>query len=166
MFRKFASILIVLIVAFSVASPAYASGKEVSFNATYSGKATADFSIGSVTFNGTGIATHLGFSTNEGHIQITGQIPNANCYGGFELPNIHNETLTAANGDTLLLTLTDVACPISPLVFHGTGSWIVAGGTGRFNGVTGKGIANGIVDFNRSVFYLKLTGNISLPNGG
>ena len=78
---------------------------------------------------------------------------------------VNYETLTAANGDSLMLTSNDVAYPISPGVFHGIGHFVVTGGTGRFSGATGQGTFNGYADFNRGVFALLVTGTISAPNG-
>ncbi|MDP9340711.1 MAG: hypothetical protein M3Q23_01110 [Actinomycetota bacterium] len=144
------------------ANSAYAAGIQVPFRGSYSGMAVTDFSSGTVDFSGTGISTQLGLSANEGHLQVTG--PDSSCAGG--LANVRNETLTAANGDLLMLTSHDVACPIGPLVFHGTGHWVVTGGTGRFSGATGQGTTDGTGDFMQGVFTLQLTGTISAPNGG
>ncbi len=106
-----------------------ASTHQVPFSASYSGTAVLT-SPTSATFSGKGIATYLGASTNEGDSVVTG--PDSSCPGG--LANDHYETLTAANGDTLSLISYDVACPIEPGPFHGTGHWVVTGGTGRFSG--------------------------------
>jgi hypothetical protein len=136
-----------------------ASGGQVPFNGSYSGTATLTSST-SATFSGTGIATQLGFSTNKGNSVVTG--PDNSCPGG--LANNHYETLTAANGDTLTLISYDVACPTSPWMFHGTGHWVVTGGTGRFSGAAGQGTFDGHSDFNQGVFSFQLTGTISVPN--
>jgi hypothetical protein len=136
-----------------------AAGGQVPFHGSYSGTATLT-SPTSATFNGKGIATQLGSSTNKGYSVVTG--PDSSCPGG--LANDHHETLTAANGDTLILISYDVACPTSPGTFHGTGHWIVTGGTGRFSGATGQGSFEGHSDFNQGVFSFQLTGTISAPN--
>jgi hypothetical protein len=91
---------------------------------------------------------------------ITG--PDSSCPGG--LANDNHETLTAANGDTLMLISYDVACPMSPGTYHGTGHWRVDGGTGRFSGASGRGSFDGHSDFNQGVFSFQLTGTISAPN--
>jgi len=132
---------------------------QIPFNGSYSGTAILT-SPTSATFSGTGIATQLGFSTNKGNSAVTS--PDSSCPGG--LANNHYETLTAANGDTLTLISYDVACPTSPGAFHGTGHWVVTGGTGRFSGATGKGTFDGHSDFNQGVFSFQLTGTISAPN--
>jgi hypothetical protein len=88
----------------------------------------------------------------------------ASCPRGFA--NINIETLTAANGDTLVLTGDhDEACPTGPNAVHGTGDWTVTGGTGRFAGATGQGTFDGVADFNRGTFSFQLTGTISAPGG-
>lgn len=136
-----------------------AAGGQVPFHGSYSGTAILT-SPTSATFSGKGIATHLGSSTNEGNSVVTG--PDSSCPGG--LANNHYETLTAANGDTLMLVSYDVACPTGPWMFQGTGHWVVTGGTGRFSGATGQGSFDGHSDFNQGVFSFQLTGTISAPN--
>jgi hypothetical protein len=137
-----------------------ASTHPVPFKAHYSGTA-AFTSATTALFTGTGIASHLGRSTNENHITVSGP---GSCPGGFA--NINVETLTAANGDTLVLTGDhDQACPTGPNAVHGTGHWIATGGTGRFAGATGQGTFDGVADFNRGTFSFQLTGTISAPGG-
>ena len=142
-------------------SASAAAGHQVPFRASYSGTA-AFTSATTALFTGTGIASHLGRSTNVNHITVTG--PATSCSGGFA--NINVETLTAANGDTLELRGPhDVGCPTRPGVVHGTGDWTVTGGTGRFAGATGQGTFDGVADFNRGTFSFQLTGTISAPGG-
>jgi len=142
-------------------SASAAAGHQVPFRASYSGTA-AFTSATTALFTGTGIASHLGRSTNVNHITVTG--PATSCPGGFA--NVNVETLTAANGDTLELTGPhDVGCPTRPGVVHGTGDWTVTGGTGRFAGATGQGTFVGGADFNTGRFSFQLTGTISAPGG-
>ena len=137
-----------------------ASTHQVPFKAHYSG-AAAFTSATTALFTGTGIASHLGRSTNENHITVSGP---GSCPGGFG--NINVETLTAANGDTLVLTGDhDQACPTGPNAVHGTGHWIATGGTGRFAGATGQGTFDGVANFSRGTFSFQLTGTISAPDG-
>jgi hypothetical protein len=143
-----------------------ASTHQVPFHASFSGTAaftpaTPD-SPATALFTGTGTASHLGRSTNVNHITVTGP---ASCPGG--IANINIETLTAANGDTLVLTGDhDQGCPTgSPGVVHGTGDWTVTGGTGRFAGATGQGTFDGGADFTQGTFSFQLTGTISAPGG-
>jgi len=137
-----------------------ASTHQVPFHASFSGTA-AFTSATTALFTGTGTASHLGRSTNVNHITVSGP---ANCPGGFA--NINIETLTAANGDTLVLTGDhDQGCPTGPNAVHGTGDWTVTGGTGRFARATGQGTFDGVADFNRGTFSFQLTGTISAPGG-
>jgi hypothetical protein len=138
---------------------ASAADTQVPFHASYSGTA-AFTSATTALFTGTGVASHLGRSTNVNHITVSG--PATSCPGGFA--NINVETLTAANGDTLVLTGDhDVGCPTVPGVVHGTGDWIVTGGTGQFAGATGQGTFVGGADFNKGTFSFQLSGTISAP---
>ncbi len=143
------------------ANPASAAGThQIPFNASYSGTA-AFTSATTARFAGTGIASYLGRGTNENHITVSGP---ASCPGGFA--NINVETLTAANGDTLVLTGDhDQGCPTGPNAVHGTGDWTVTGGTGRFAGATGQGTFDGVADFGQGTFSFRLTGAISAPGG-
>jgi hypothetical protein len=144
------------------AIPVSAAGTHaVPFEGSYSGTA-AFTSATTITFSGTGIATQLGRGANEGHVIVTGQ--DSSCPGG--IANVNYETLTATNGDTLQLTSYDVGCPTGPGAIHGTGRWVVTGGTGRFSGASGQGTIEGHSDFNQGVFAFQLTGTISAPNQG
>ena len=129
------------------------------FSAYFSG--TASFTSQTTTgFLGTGEATHLGRSSSVGAVSFSP--PNAaGCY-----PNLNTETLTAANGDQLVIRSDDQACPIGPTSFHGTGNWVVVGGTGRFANATGSGSFDGETDFGPSFspgpFHFTLTGTLDL----
>ena len=157
--------LVVMLIAMAAigigGNPASAGGtQQVPFRASYSGTA-AFTSATTALFTGTGIARHLGRSTNVNHVTVSGP---ASCPEGFA--NINIETLTAANGDTLVLTGDhDQACPTGPNAVHGTGDWTVTGGTGRFAGATGQGTFDGVADFNQGTFSFQLTGTISAPGG-
>ena len=135
-----------------------AASDQHSFTGSYSG-GVAFTGPTTVTFSGMGIATSLGSSATQGHADITG--PDSSCPGG--IANVNYETLTAANGDSLTITSDDVACPISPNVFHGTGHWVVVGGTSRFSGTAGQGHIDGHSDFNQGLFSFQWTGTLSAP---
>ena len=158
--------LVVMLIAMGTigigANSASAAGHQVPFQASYSGTA-AFTSATTALFTGTGIASHLGYSTNVNHITVLSD-PVTSCPEGFA--NVNRETLTAANGDKLELTgLHDVGCPTRPGVVHGTGDWTVTGGTGRFAGATGQGTFDGGANFNTGTFSFQLTGTISAPGG-
>src|SRR5262245_49948820 len=162
-------ILVVMLIAIGTIgiganSASAAAGHQVPFRASYSGTANFNSAAGTALFTGTGIASHLGRSTNVNNITVLG--PDTSCPGGFANKNV--ETLTAANGDKLELTGPhDVGCPTptDPNVVHGTGDWTVTSGTGRFAGATGQGIFVGGADFTKHKFSFQLIGTISVPGG-
>ena len=131
----------------------------VPFEASYTGTATFT-SASTVQFSGAGKATLLGASTNSGDVVIHG--PDGSCPGG--LANTNVETLRAANGDVLVLTMHDVSCPVGTNVYHGTGRWEVTRGTGRFLGATGQGTIEGDADFNQGRFAIAMHGTVVLAN--
>jgi hypothetical protein len=72
------------------------------------------------------------------------------------------ETLTAANGDTLTILCNQVIEETGvPGVLHGTDTWTVIGGTGRFSNATGSGTGETNVDLNAGTFTKQMTGVIS-----
>ncbi len=137
--------------------PAQAAGAEVPFTAKLDGQ-IAFTSDTTVAWSGTGTGLQLGSATGSGSIALTG--PDDGCPGG--IANVHTATLTAASGDTLTLTSADVACPVSPYEFHGSGHWTVTAGTGRFAGVTGSGSIIGHGNFATGVFTVSWTGSLTL----
>jgi hypothetical protein len=141
----------------NAASAASTTPAGAPFRASYAGTA-AFTSASTVLLSGTGTGTLLGAGTNRGDAVIHGLDPS--CPGG--LANTNVETLTAANGDILVLTMHDIACPVSPNVFHGTGHWEVTGGTGRFFGAAGQGTMEGDADFNQGRFVHRMVGTIVL----
>ena len=160
MIRKlllFAAALALGVIALT-ANSAYGARTQVPIHGSYSGTA-AFTSPSTVVFNGIGISRHLGRGTNQGNLVVTG--PDSSCPGG--LANVNTETFTAANGDSFTLTSHDVACPVAPGVFQGTGHYVVTGGTGRFRGATGQGTLYGHVDMNQGLFRFHFTGTISAP---
>jgi len=52
---------------------------------------------------------------------------------------------------------------VAPGVTHGTGTWKVTAGTGRFLRATGEGTLSGQADFNLGTFEFELAGNICIP---
>ena len=152
----------------ALAGPAFGSGlsaTEVPFMASLSGEVRFDPPENPVQalFEGSGEASHLGAARNEGVAGPLTPVPTADCALGFGIPNTHLETLTAANGDQLMLELIDLACPVDPTftVFQGTGHWTVIGGSGRFSDASGSGTTEGLADFAQGQFEIGLTGRIS-----
>jgi len=153
------AVLGLLVLALSASPASGAETTQVPIQGTYSG--TAVFATANtVTFQGTGVSSHLGLGTNQGIAIITG--PDSTIPGGLD--NTNTETFTAANGDTITVTSQDVAVPVAPGVTHGTGTWKVTSGTGRFLRATGNGTLSGQADFSRGTFEFELAGTICIPN--
>ncbi len=70
-------------------------------------------------------------------------------------------TLTAPSGDTVSASLGGYAQSISGPVFMVHGQWTITGGTGRFGGATGAGIATGPVNLATGEGTHRLDGTIS-----
>ena len=140
-------------------TPAIAGDGDVPFAAELTGTA-AFTSPTTVEFHGEGHATHLGRFVGGGLAILepsTGSCPG----GAAGIPNVHVETLSAADEDELVIRMVNVACPTGPYTFHGSGHWSVLAGTGRFEGVTGAGTNEGDADFETGTFALTLTGTLS-----
>src|SRR5262245_9161429 len=109
------------------------------------------------TTAGTGNATHMGRIASAGNLTIVGS---ASCPGGFMAQM--QDTFTAANGDKLMTAITMQLCPIAPAIFHGVGTYVVTGGTGRFAGATGSGVFDGTANFGTTAIICALSGTISM----
>ena len=112
------------------------------------------------TTAGTGNATHLGRITSDGNLTIVGQV---SCNGnevGFAAEM--QDTFTAANGDKVMTAITMQLCPIAPGIYHGIGTYVVTGGTGRFARATGSGVFDGTGNFNIGTIICALSGTISI----
>ena len=106
---------------------------------------------GAFTLNGAGKASHLGKVS----YTAVGQITSATT-------DVLTETFTVANGDTLTILCNQVLEDLGGgVLFHGTDTWVVIGGTGRFSGATGSGTGATYVDLNVGRFTKELAGTIS-----
>jgi hypothetical protein len=144
------------------ASAASADSSQIPFTASYSGSATWT-SPTTIALAGTGNATHMGRVTNEGIVYLTNF--NSPCPDGPDgVASINVETLTAADGDSLMIRSEDVACPTGSGLYQGTGHWTVTGGTGRFSGATGEGPFAGTADLNQGLFTSRPTGTLTLTD--
>jgi hypothetical protein len=144
-------VLLMVVAASGVAvSPASAAKPAVLFKASVSGTVSL---TGPLTFKlaGSGKASQLG------------NVKSYQADGSFTGPNTDTltETLTAANGDTLIILCNQVLEEISPGVFRGTDTWTVIGGTGQFSDATGSGSGETNVDLNVGTFTKELTGAIT-----
>ena len=111
------------------------------------------------TTAGTGHATLLGRLRSDGNLTIVGQ-PSCGDEGGFAVEM--QDTFTAANGDKVMTAITMQLCPIAPGIYHGVGTYVVTGGTGRFANATGSGVFDGTGNFNTGTIICALNGTISM----
>lgn len=115
-------------------------------------------------YSGTGQATYLGNMQMQGNISITG--PASSCSGGFSAT--HQDTLTAADGSQLDMTIAEQSCPSGqPGGYVCKGEWTVTGGTGRFAATTGGGEWDGKVTLGPTgsgPFSTRYSGSLSLNN--
>jgi hypothetical protein len=170
-FRKLAGAVgLTAILAFVGPTQTIAGGKPaVPFAAALTG--TAQWDGGPImTCEGEGIAQHLGESMSQciAELDFAGYAQYDECANdgtGYGIPNVNTMTLTAANGDQLVIVSIDLACEIVPFTsFHGTGDWTVDSleSTGRFAGATGTGRIDGNVDFSAGgAVMVTLIGEIS-----
>ena len=101
------------------------------------------------------IATHLGLvSVRQYH-----------CIDGVSLAFTDGVALDmAANGDELHVRYRGTLVPTSdPTQFEIEGTWEFVGGTGRFAGVTGSGVADGETSFASGATTLRLSGTMTYP---
>jgi len=158
------SLAVLLLTITPLGMPNFAFAAEatyVPFKATFSGNAYFT-SETTAEFHGTGAATHLGQSMNFGILAPLIPMDTNECEAGWGIPHTNTETLTAANGDLLVLEMNDLACPTStPNVFEGTGFWNVIYGTGRFADAKGWGAVKGGGDFNLGIFKITMIGEIA-----
>jgi hypothetical protein len=119
---------------------------------TFTGPSTA-------TTAGTGNANQMGRIASAGSLTIVGQ---ASCGNEVGFAVEMQDTFTAANGDRLMTAITMQLCPIAPGIYHGVGTYVVTGGTGRFAGATGSGVFDGTGNFNTGTIICALNGTISM----
>jgi hypothetical protein len=112
------------------------------------------------TTAGTGNATHLGRITSDGNLTIVGEASCIDNEVGFAAEM--QDRFTAATGDEVTTAITMQLCPIAPGIYHGVGTYVVTGGTGRFASATGSGVFDGTGNFNTGTIICALTGTISI----
>lgn len=108
-----------------------------------------------MSLSGAGHALHLGrINVEQDHcVNLLGPDPLAFTDGRF--------TLTAANGDTVTGTYGGRLQPTgTPNLFAIDATFLITGGTGRFAGASGGGIATGMTDLLTS--EIELAGRVSL----
>ncbi len=117
----------------------------------------------SASYGGEGVASHLGLTRMDGTITIVGP---AECPDGFLAT--HTDILTAANGDQVVMTISESSCPhpTEPGRFDCSGTYTVTGGTGRYSRATGSGNWSGSLALTPSgsgTFTTTYTGVLSPP---
>jgi hypothetical protein len=111
------------------------------------------------TTAGTGNATHMGRIASDGSLTIVGE---ASCDNEVGFAVEMQDTFTGANGDKVMVAITMQLCPIAPGIYHGVGTYVMTGGTGRFANATGSGVFDGTGNFNTGTIICALRGTISM----
>ena len=137
-----------------------AQGHEVPFKGRWEGAVTARTPLPgflSISFEGTGNATHLGRFTVE--IRIVLNTTDRTLTGTYEF--------TAANGDTLTAAVTGQS-PLTPPGVPQTSveTATITGGTGRFASASGSFTAERVVDLATFLTTGSFNGTISSPGAG
>ena len=150
-----------LLAAFTLAFAPQLAGaaKQVPFRAAFTTEfeSAVEFPIAHISVIGEGRALHMGATTAVTTDQevnlITGEAT-------------ATYTLTAANGDNIVLVLEFLVTFLSDVLLTFEGSYIVAGGTGRFAGATGSGLVSGSATFtgqSNGIGSFTVAGTISSP---
>jgi hypothetical protein len=131
------------------------------FNATYAGSIAFTGSA-SAGYSGSGSGTYVGQSQDTGTVFV---LPGAVSCPGLSFNTRHDDTITAANGDLLLVVISDVSCETPPgsHVYHSVGTFTIYNGTGRFAGALGEGTVESHADFNTHTFSLTFSRSVSPP---
>jgi len=69
------------------------------------------------------------------------------------------DTFTAANGDKVMTAITMQLCPIAPGIYHGVGTYVVTGGTGRFATPPAREVFDGTGNFNTGNNHMRVEGH-------
>ncbi len=110
--------------------------------------------IADLTINASGNVTHLGKSRVQLHTvaDFSGPVP---------VPTPPSTgTITAANGDRISFVLRWTVTEVEPGVFRTSGPFDITSGTGRFNGASGGGTYDGLVDLNTGAVTSEITGDL------
>jgi hypothetical protein len=128
--------------------------QQVPFQASIAGTITvtatnSDGSPATAQYSGSGRATALGV-TQLLPSPISFAAPTVACPGGAPgFSGVHHDTLAAANGNQLFLTITENSCLTTAagntLTFQCAGTFTITGGTGNLTGASGGGTWNGTV---------------------
>ena len=154
-----------LIIAGPMAVPVAAAADHTPFKATFEEQvafAPCPFPIFCFTASGTGQASHMGRTLEQRTatfnlllLLTTGCSPSPGA-----------ATLTAANGDQVLMSIAGTVCSTGPSTSTLSFVYVATGGTGRFAGATGSGsgIAHGTVTgLSSGVADISYDGTLSAP---
>jgi hypothetical protein len=131
---RFLTLLLMAVTLLAFAPQSARAGSQVPFNAGFSGEFTTEFVPPSslrVLVTAWGNATHLGVSS----AVTTDELVSLEDGSGTA-----TFTLTGANQDTVVLATT-FQVTVTPGGFTADGDYTVIGGSGRFSGATGSGLA-------------------------
>lgn len=114
-----------------------------------------------VTIGGPGIATHMGnFTTEQEHcVEPTGANPLAFTNGLYTFTAADGSTISGRYNGQLIPTETTA----SDDLFMIEGRFTIEEGTGRFDGATGSGVADGLQNLTTGEASLVLDGTIAYP---
>lgn len=124
---------------------------------SFAGRATLTQLAGNLValeVKATGNVTHLGKSTVQLHT-----IANFNVAPPIPVPPTTG-VITAANGDTIAFRLRWTLQEVAPGVVTPSGTFDITGGTGRFQGATGSGDYQGIVNLNTGEVSAEITAEL------
>jgi hypothetical protein len=159
------SLVVVALMAGLVAVPLQASAASlVPFHATVAETFTAavcdPFPSLCVTIAGRGHATHLGRVREAATVVVD--------LASDPAPGCHTETrkttLTAADGDQIMLDATGQNCATGPTTVTAVDAYVVTGGTGRFSGATGSGTIIAKIDLASGRARVTFRGLLSGPD--
>ena len=124
------------------------------------------FPPGTCTFSGSAIGTHIGSGTYSVIVNIDPTaFPNGVGSGGFcFFASGFAQTVTAANGDTIIFNTLGLLCTEGGLgsAVQYNGTYRITGGSGRFSGAGGGGSLTAILAPNLSVSsFIKIDGTIN-----
>jgi hypothetical protein len=113
---------------------------------------------------GTGHASHMGQVTEYATVQLDVNPADADKNGCN--PEIRSTTLVAANGDQITMSATGWGCFATSTTGSAHDSYVVTGGTGRFQGAFGSGTDSNafmLLGSDYGVAVTTFSGNISSP---
>jgi hypothetical protein len=152
----------------ATALPAAADAGQTPFKATFAEHvafAPCPFPIFCFTAGGTGQASHMGRALEQRAATFDFSLLRATGCS----PSPGTSTLTAANGDQVIMSIVGTVCSTGPSTSTLTFAYVVTGGTGRFEEATGSGTgtAHGTTTGPSSgIASIEYNGAISAPGAG